>query len=91
MSDQLKLILYLKSMISDLIYINSIMATELIKINENLAAIRRGEEFLEKSPCIDEHSNISKHIIDIVSKYNKSENELERKEDLEKHVIKHEK
>jgi len=90
MSDQLKLILYLKSMISDLIYINSIMATELIKINENLAAIRRGEEFLEKSSCIDEHSKISKHIIEIVSKYNKSENELERKEDLEKHVIKHE-
>jgi hypothetical protein len=90
MSDQLKLILYLKSMISDLIYINSIMATELIKINENLVAIRRGEEFLEKSSCIEEHSNISKHIIDIVIKYNKSENELERREDLEKHVIKHE-
>ena len=91
MSDQLKLILYLKSMISDLIYINSIMATELIKINENLVAIRKGEEFLEKSSCIDEHLNISKQIIDIVRKYNKSESDLERKEDLEKHVMKHEK
>ena len=91
MSDQLKLMLYLKSMISDLIYINSIMATELIKINENLVAIRKGEEFLEKSSCIDEHLNISKQIIDIVRKYNKSESDLERKEDLEKHVMKHEK
>ena len=69
MSDQLKLIIYLKSMISDLIYINSIMATELIKINENLVAIRKGEEFLEKSPCIDEHLKISKQIIDIIEKY----------------------
>jgi hypothetical protein len=77
-------------MISDLIYINSIMATELIKINENLAAIRKGEEFLKKSSCIEEHSHISRHVIDIVTKYNKAENELERKEDLEKHVIKHE-
>ena len=91
MSDQLKLMLYLKSMISDLIYINSIMATELIKINENLVAIRKGEEFLEKSSCIDEHLNISKQIIDIIRKYNKSESDLERKDDLEKHVIKHEK
>jgi hypothetical protein len=91
MSDQLKLMLYLKSMISDLIYINSMMATELIKINENLAAIRRGEEFLEKSSCIEEHLNITKHIVDIISKYNKSESDLERKEDFEKHVMKHEK
>jgi hypothetical protein len=91
MSDQLKLMLYLKSMISDLIYINSIMATELIKINENLVAIRKGEDFLEKSSCVDEHLKISSHIVDIIRNYNKSENNLERKEDLEKHVMQHEK
>ncbi|MCJ7650163.1 MAG: hypothetical protein MUP85_16255 [Candidatus Lokiarchaeota archaeon] len=89
MSDQLKLIMYLKIMISDLIYINSIMATELIKINENLAVLRHGEEFLKNSSCIDEHSAISKHIIKIVDKYNKADSELLRKEDLEKHVLKH--
>jgi hypothetical protein len=89
MSDQLKLIMYLKIMISDLIYINSIMATELIKINENLAVLRHGEEFLKNSSCIDEHSAISKHIIKIVEKYNKADSELLRKEDLEKHVLKH--
>ena len=89
MSDQLKLIMYLKTMISDLVYINSIMATELIKINENLAALRHGEDFLKESSCIDEHSAISKHVIDIIDKYNKSSSEIERKEDLEKHVIKH--
>ena len=89
MSDQLKLIMYLKIMISDLVYINSIMATELIKINENLAVLRHGEEFLKNSSCIDEHSAISKHIIKIVDKYNKADSELLRKEDLEKHVLKH--
>ena len=89
MSDQLKLIMYLKIMISDLIYINSIMATELIKINENLAVLRHGEEFLKNSSCIDEHSAISKHIIKIVDKYNKADSEFMRKEDLEKHVLKH--
>ena len=89
MSEQLKLMLYLKTMFSDLIYINSIMATELIKINENLVALRKSEEFLEKSACIYEHSKISKHVIDIIDKYNKSETDLLRKEDLENHVIKH--
>jgi hypothetical protein len=78
-------------MVSDLIYINSVMATELIKINENLVAIRKGEDFLEKSSCIDEHLKISKHIIDIIRNYNKSESDLERKENLEKHVMQHEK
>jgi hypothetical protein len=89
MSDQLKLIMYLKIMISDLVYINSVMATELIKINENLSALRHGEEFLKNSTCIEEHSAISEHIIKIVDKYNKTDSELVRKEVLEKHVLKH--
>ena len=91
MSEQLKLMLYLKTMLSDLIYINSVMATELIKINENLIALRKSEEFLEKSTCINEHSKISKHVIDIIDKYNKNEPDLLRKEDLENHIIKHDK
>jgi hypothetical protein len=65
------------------------MATELIKINENLAALRRGEDFLKSSSCISEHQAISNHIIDIVDKYNKSDIEIPRKEDLKKHVIDH--
>jgi hypothetical protein len=65
------------------------MATELIKINENLAVLRHGEDFLQNSNCIDEHSAISKHIIKIIDKYNKSDSNLLRKEDLEKHVLKH--
>jgi len=89
MSDQLKLVMYLKTMISDLVFINSIMATELIKINENLAVLRHGEDFLKNSTCIAEHAAISKHIIKIIDKYNKSDSDLLRKEDLEKHVLKH--
>ena len=33
-------------MLADLIYINGIIATELINVTENTATIRRGEEFL---------------------------------------------
>ena len=90
MSEQLKIMLYLKTMVSDLIFVNSVIATELIKVNENLAAQRHGEDFLKKSACIEEHSAISKHIINIIDKYNKTSSELLRKDDLEKHVLKHE-
>jgi hypothetical protein len=89
MSDQLKLVLYIKSMISDLIYLNGIIASELMKITENLAAIRHGEEFLVKSSCIPEHMKLNQEIINIISKYNKEELDIERRNDLEKHVLKH--
>lgn len=89
MSEQLKIMLYLKTMVSDLIFVNSVIATELIKVNENVAALRHGEDFLQKSSCIQEHSAISNHIIKIINKYNKTNTEILRKEDLEKHVLKH--
>ena len=89
MSDQLKLALYMKNMFSDLIYINSIIATELIKITENLAALRHGEEFLKKSSCLREHDTLNREILGILDKYNKAPNEIIRKEHLEKHVLNH--
>ncbi len=89
MSDQLKLGLYMKNMLSDLIYINSIIATELIKITENLAAIRHGEEFLKKSSCLREHDALNQEILGVLEKYNKAPNEITRKEHLEKHVLNH--
>ncbi len=89
MSDQLKLGLYMKNMFSDLIYINSIIATELIKITENLAAMRHGEEFLKKSSCLREHDALNREILGILDKYNKAPNEINRKESLEKHVLNH--
>jgi len=89
MSDQIKLILYMKDMFSDLIYINSVIATELVKITENLAAIRHGEEFLEKSNCTTEHKDLNQEIINILDKYNKTSDEVIRVERLKKHVLKH--
>ncbi|NHJ25358.1 MAG: hypothetical protein EAX89_12325 [Candidatus Lokiarchaeota archaeon] len=89
MSDQLKLVLYIKSMISDLIYLNSVIASELMKITENLAAIRHGENFLEESSCISEHKALNQEVIKIVSKYNKEEIDLERLNKLENHLLKH--
>ncbi|MHA1104800.1 MAG: hypothetical protein ACTSPN_03665 [Promethearchaeota archaeon] len=89
MSEQLKLLLYIKTMMSDMIYINSIIASELIKMNENLAAQRHGEDFLKESICIPEHQQLSKHIVKIIDKYNKAQNDVQRKEDLKKHILKH--
>ena len=88
-ADQLKLLLYMKNMFSDLIYVNSIIATELVKITENLAAIRHGEDFLEKSTCLTEHDELNQEIINILDKYNKTSEEVVRLERLKKHILKH--
>ncbi|TXT59285.1 MAG: hypothetical protein BAJALOKI2v1_230030 [Promethearchaeota archaeon] len=86
MSDSLAILMYLKNQLSDLILLNSIIATELIKITENTAAQRHGEDFLKKSPCIPEHDNLNKIIMEIVKKYKLKQNHID---DLEKHVLKH--
>jgi len=74
-------------MISDLIYLNGVIATELTKITENLAAIRHGEDFIKESKCIPEHEAINRSVMNIVKKYKKLPREFE---DLEKHVLDHE-
>ena len=88
-ADQIKVVLYMKNMFSDLIYINSVIATELVKITENLTALRHGEDFLKKSACLQEHNNLNKDIINILNKYGKLSDEIDRKIRLEKHVLKH--
>ena len=87
-ADQLKLVLYMKNMFSDLIYINSVIATELVKITENLTALRHGEDFLKKNTCLQEHKGINKDLINILNKYGKLNDEIERKTRLEKHMVK---
>ena len=77
-ADQTKLILYMKDMFSDLIYINSVIATELVKITENLTALRHGEDFLENSTCTTEHNELNQEIISILDKYNKTSSEVIR-------------
>lgn len=79
-------LLEIKELLSDLIYVNGVIATELIRITENTAATRHGEAFLNKSTCIPEHNQLNKRIISIVKKYNKN---LEDTASLEKHVLKH--
>ena len=88
-ADQIKVVLYMKNMFSDLIFINSVIATELVKITESLAALRHGEDFLKKSACLQEHNNLNKDIINILNKYGKLSDEIDRKNRLEKHVLKH--
>ncbi|TFF69393.1 MAG: hypothetical protein EU516_00335 [Promethearchaeota archaeon] len=89
MSDQIKVVMYIKNMISDMIFLNSIIATELMKITENLAALRHGEDFLKSSNCLPEHKILNEQIMEIVDKYNKTSEEIKRKEALENHILKH--
>lgn len=91
MSDQIKILLYIKNMLSDLVYINSIIATELLKITENTAVQRHGEDFLKTSSCLDEHHDLNIHILEILDKYYKSPEESNKMLNLKKHILKHKK
>ncbi|MHA2393571.1 MAG: hypothetical protein ACXAEX_16665 [Promethearchaeota archaeon] len=86
MSEQIAILLYIKNMLADLIYINGIIATELIKVTENTATIRRGEEFLNKTACLSEHNQLNEKIIEILKKYLKPNDDLAG---LDTHVLKH--
>ncbi len=86
LKDQTALLIYIKNMLADIIYINGIIATELIRITENTATIRRGEEFLNETSCPAEHHELTKKIIEIVKKYQKIPEDLAG---LDKHVLKH--
>ncbi len=86
MSEHISILLCIKNMLADLIYINSIVATEIIKITENTATIRHGDEFLNLTSCPAEHYELSKKIIEIAKKYQKKPSDLSV---LEDHVLKH--
>lgn len=86
MSEQISILLYIKNMLADLIYLNGIIATELMKVTENTATIRRGEEFLEKTSCPSEHHELNRKIIEIVKKYQRKPEDVVG---LETHVLKY--
>ena len=79
MSDDEKEII---NILKDLIYLQSIIATELIKITENTSRLSRGEV---PQSCLDEHANLEKKIIEICEKYCS-----DKISDLKQHVLKHE-
>ncbi|MFX0025232.1 MAG: hypothetical protein ACFE8M_02365 [Candidatus Hermodarchaeota archaeon] len=89
MSDQIKLLLYIKNMLSDLIYLNCVIATELIKVTENTAAQRHGEDFLKQTNCISEHTAINENILNVLNKYYKTSEDSEKMERLKSHVLNH--
>ena len=88
-ADQIKVVLYMKNMFNDLLFINSVIATQLVKITENLTALRHGEEFFKKSAYLQENNNVNKDILNILDKYSKLSDEIDRKIRLEKHVFQH--
>ena len=87
MSDPTSVLLYIKQMLGDLIYINGIIATELINITENTAAMRHGEDFLANSQCIDEHDQLRRNVVNVVKNYKRKPEDFIKI--LEKHVLKH--
>ncbi|MHA1472139.1 MAG: hypothetical protein ACTSQW_03470 [Promethearchaeota archaeon] len=87
-ADQIKVVLYMKNMFNDLLFINSVIATQLVKITENLTALRHGEDFLKKSTILQEHNNLNKDILSILDKYSKVSDEIDRKKRLEKQIFK---
>jgi hypothetical protein len=86
MSEHVSILLYIKNMLADLIYINGIIATEIIKITENTATIRDSEELLQKSKRSTEHLDLNKKVIDIVRRYQKKPEDTAS---LASHVLKH--
>ncbi|MHA1725631.1 MAG: hypothetical protein ACTSYC_11820 [Promethearchaeota archaeon] len=86
MSETLPLLMYIKNMLTDLIYLNSVIALELLKITENTAAIRRGEDFFNESSCKPEHDEITLRIMELLKKY---KNQTQEYQSLETHVLNH--
>ncbi|MFX1326259.1 MAG: hypothetical protein ACFE8N_15015 [Promethearchaeota archaeon] len=85
MSEQIAILIYIKNMLADLIYINGIIATELIKVTENTSIIRHGEKFLDKTTCFSEHHQLNEKIIEILKRYLKTHEDLAG---LDSHVLK---
>jgi hypothetical protein len=73
----------LKEVLRELIWLNGVIATELIRITENTAAILSGKE--KAGSCTLEHARINEQIIEILEK-----NLPEKTRTLKKHVLGHE-
>ena len=75
-------IIELKELLKDLIWLNGVIATELIRISENTAAILLGKESV--SPCGPQHTKINERVIEILEKHSP-----EKIRTLKEHVLKH--
>jgi hypothetical protein len=72
----------LTDLLKDLLFINAVIATELIRITENTAIIaKKPEEKVVK--CIKEHNNLNERILKIIEKY------IPNIEPLKSHVLPH--
>ncbi|MBS7248565.1 MAG: hypothetical protein QXZ14_11925 [Candidatus Jordarchaeales archaeon] len=65
----------------DLVWVCSVMATEIIRVVENTAVAIKGESVLER--CAPEHNEICKKLVEIAEKYRPGEKVLRR------HVLGH--
>jgi len=72
----------LEELLKDLIWLNGVIATELIRITENTASILMGRDAV--SPCGPQHMKINEQIIEILEKHLP-----ERVGILKEHVLKH--
>lgn len=65
----------------DLVWVCSVIATELIRVVENTAVTVKGEAVLEK--CASDHIEICRRLVEVAEKYRPGESVLRR------HVLGH--
>ncbi len=69
--------------LKDLLYINAIIATELVRITENTASMA-GKPETKVAKCSEEHQKLNEQIIKLVKKYKSTLANI-----LENHVLPH--
>lgn len=57
----------IREMLSDLLWLNALMATELIQVTENTSAILRGGQI--PVSCLEEHAALKRIAMNIAEKY----------------------
>ncbi len=72
----------IKEILEDLVFLQGVIATELIQITENTSAAIRGGEVPEK--CLEKHNQLRQRAVALVEKYQPAGGS-----ELREHVIKH--
>ncbi|MBN1215841.1 MAG: hypothetical protein JXA99_10430 [Candidatus Lokiarchaeota archaeon] len=81
MSDLLQLLIYMKNMFSDIIYINGVIATQLTQIVEKLSVLNDVNNSLKDNKSISEHKELMLNVLEIIKKYKGNTEEFKNLED----------
>ena len=85
MSDLLQLLMYMKNMFSDIIYINGVIATQLTQIVEKLSVHNDVIDSLKDNKSNSEHNQLILNVLEIIKKYKGNTEEFKT---LESQILK---